>query len=48
MTELPVSLEGTEAVFEVVLAPMPTGDYILEISAVGSESKELVAFRITS
>jgi hypothetical protein len=48
MTELPVSMEGTEAVFELVLAPLPTGDYILEISVEGSETKELVAFRITS
>jgi hypothetical protein len=48
MSELPVVMEGTDAVFEMVLAPLPTGDYILEISAAGSETKELVAFRITS
>jgi hypothetical protein len=48
ITELPVSMEGTEAVFEIVLASMPTGDFILEIGAAGSEAKELVAFRITS
>ena len=48
MTEVPVSMEGADAVFEIVLAPLPTGDYILEIGAEGSETKELVAFRITS
>jgi hypothetical protein len=48
ISELPVSMEGTQAVFEAQLASMPTGDYILEISASGADLKELVAFRITS
>jgi hypothetical protein len=48
ITELQVAMEGTEAVFEMSLASMPTGDYVLEISAAGSDVKELVAFRITS
>ncbi len=40
-------MEGTEAVFEVPLASMPSGEYILEISAAGTDLKELVAFRIS-
>jgi VWFA-related protein len=48
ISELPVAMEGTEAVFEAPLASLPTGDFILEISAVGTEIKELVALRITS
>jgi hypothetical protein len=48
MSDLSVAMEGSEAVFEMPLASLPTGDYVLEISASGSESKELVAFRITS
>jgi hypothetical protein len=47
ISELPVAMEGTNAVFEAALASMPSGDYILEISATGTEVKELVAFRIT-
>jgi hypothetical protein len=47
MSEVPVTMEGTEAVFEVPLASMPSGEYILEISAAGTDAKELVAFRIS-
>ena len=47
MSEVPVTMEGTEAVFEVPLASMPSGEYILEISAAGTDVKELVAFRIS-
>jgi hypothetical protein len=47
MSEVPVAMEGTEAVFEVPLASMPAGEYILEISAAGTDVKELVAFRIS-
>jgi VWFA-related protein len=47
ITELPVQMEGTDAVCEMILASLPTGDYVLEISAPGLEAKELVAFRIT-
>jgi hypothetical protein len=47
MSELPVTMDGTEAVFEAPLASLPSGEYIFEISAVGSELKELVAFRIS-
>jgi VWFA-related protein len=48
ISELPVSMEGSMAVFEAPLASMPTGDFILEISASGADLKELVAFRVTS
>jgi hypothetical protein len=47
ISELPVTMDKTEAVFEAPLAPLPSGEYILEISAVGTELKELVAFRIS-
>ncbi len=47
ITELPVSTEGSEVVFEMVLASLPAGEYILELSAAGSDTKELIAFRIT-
>jgi hypothetical protein len=40
-------MEGTDAVFEVPLASIPSGEYILEISAAGTDLKELVAFRIS-
>jgi VWFA-related protein len=48
ISELQVSIDGSDAVFEALLAALPTGDYILEISAAGTDVKELVAFRITS
>jgi VWFA-related protein len=48
ISELPVAMEGTDAVFEAPLASLPTGDFVLEISAAGTEVKELVALRITS
>jgi hypothetical protein len=48
MSELTVASEGTDAVVDMPLASLPTGDYVLEISATGSDVKELVAFRITS
>jgi hypothetical protein len=47
MSELPVAMDGTTAVFEAQLAALPSGEYILEISAVGTELKELVAFRVS-
>ena len=47
MSEVPVAMEGTDAVFEVPLASIPSGEYILEISAAGTDLKELVAFRIS-
>ncbi len=47
MSEVPVAMEGTDAVFEVPLASIPSGEYILEISAAGNDLKELVAFRIS-
>jgi hypothetical protein len=47
MSELPVTLEGSDAVFEAPLAALPSGEYIFEISAVGTGLKELVAFRIS-
>ena len=47
ISELSVAMEGSDAVFEAPLAPLPTGEYILEISAAGTELKELVAFRIS-
>ena len=48
ISELPVTMEGTDAVFEAPLAALPSGEYILEISAIGTELKELVAFRISA
>jgi hypothetical protein len=48
MSDVAVAAEGAEAVLELLLAPLPTGDYVLDISAAGTDVKQLVAFRITS
>jgi VWFA-related protein len=48
ISDLTVAADGADAVVDMPLASLPTGDYVLEISAGGSGVKELVAFRITS
>ena len=51
MSELPVAAPaspGARAEIEVALAPIPAGEYLIEITAAGDsgEAKELVAFRV--
>jgi hypothetical protein len=48
ISDLTVAADGADAVVDMPLASLPTGDYVLEISAAGSGVKELVAFRITT
>jgi hypothetical protein len=48
MSDVPVTGERSAPVIELSLAPFPTGDYVLELSAAGTDVKELLAFRITS
>jgi hypothetical protein len=46
MSEVPVAADGSDAVMDLSLAALPTGDFILEIA--GSGVTELIAFRVTS
>ena len=51
MSELPVAAPtspGARADIELALAPIPAGEYVIEITATGEsgEAKELVAFRV--
>jgi hypothetical protein len=49
MQELPTgaSPKPGEQQFELPLAGLAPGEYVLEIKAAGSDAKELVGFRVT-
>jgi hypothetical protein len=48
MSDVPVAAEpGAGALIEITLASLAAGEYVLEISAAGSETKELLGFRVT-
>jgi hypothetical protein len=52
MSELPVAAAASgdaRSEIELALAPIPSGEYVIEITATGESGdvKELIAFRVT-